>query len=268
MSRPIASAGMASASTVVTSVSAENSLTAHDVDRQDDLDARLLGARQVALARLQALGVEQALADLVALGREEGEDHPAADEEPVGRTHEVVDDRELVGDLRAAEDDGIRPLGVLREALEDVDLGGHEAAHGGREARRDVVDRRLLAVDDAEAVGDVRVGQPGEGVGELGALLVGLGGLARVEPEVLEQHDVAVGHGVDRRPGALPHGVGGEGDGAPEELAEPVDDRRERVLLLGGALGPAEVGAHDDACARLGRAGRSSGPRPGCGRRP
>ena len=176
---------------------------------------------------------------------------------------EVVDDRELVGDLRAAEDDGVRPLGVLGEALEHVDLGGDEAAHRGRQPGRDVVDRRLLAVHDPEAVGDEGVGEAGEGVGELGALLVGLGGLARVEPQVLEQHDVAVGHARRPRPArSRPPCRWRRSTGRPRSSASRPTTGAERVLLLGSALGPAEVGAHDDACARLGelRDGRDRRP--------
>ena len=47
----------------------------HDVDRQHDLDALLLGAFEVALDRVDLLGLEQALAHLVTLRRQEGEDH-------------------------------------------------------------------------------------------------------------------------------------------------------------------------------------------------
>jgi hypothetical protein len=57
---------------------------------------------------------------------------------------------------------------------------------------------------------------------------------------------------ADGRAGVGPTVSVGEGDRASEQLAEPVDDRREGVLVLRGALGPTEVGAHDDACARLG----------------
>jgi hypothetical protein len=51
-------------------VSAENANSpATRRRRQEDLDAGLLGPLQVALAGLDVVGVEQALADLVALGR-------------------------------------------------------------------------------------------------------------------------------------------------------------------------------------------------------
>ena len=241
---------------------------ADDVDGQDDLDAALIGAFQVAPARLQTVRVEEAPADLVTLCREEGEEHPTADEESVGRPHEVVDDGELVGDLGAAQDHGIRALGVLGEAFEDLDLGADQPTHRCGEPRRDVVDRRLLAVDHSEPVRHVGVGEPGEGVGELGAVLVRLRGLTLVEPQVLQEHDVAVGHGVHRRPGTLAHRVGRERHRAAEQLPEPPGDGSQRVLLLRPSLRAAEVGAHDDARPRRRRARRWSGPTPGCGRRP
>ncbi len=190
----------------------------------------------------------------MALGREEGEDHAAADEEAVGRAEEVADDAELVGHLRAAEDDGIRPLGVLGEAAQDVDLGRHEVARGVRQQPGDVVDGGLLAVHDPEAVGDEDVCERGELAGELGALVVGLGGLAGVEAEVLEEQHLAV---LERRGlglGVVADGVLGEDDVGAEHLAEALRDRREGVLGLGGALGAAEVGADDDAGAGVGQA--------------
>ena len=69
---------------------------------------------------------------------------------------------------------------------------GDQPAHRVREPLRDVVHRGLLAVHDAEAVGDERVGERGELVGERAALRVVLAGLARVEPDVLQQRDLAV----------------------------------------------------------------------------
>ena len=223
-----------------------------DVDGQDDLDALGLGLVEVPAHGVELVLLEQALADLVALGLEEGEHHPAADEQPVGGAEQVADDPELVGHLRATEHDRIRPVGVLGEPLEHVDLGRDQAAGGVRQEAGDVVDRRLLPVHDAEAVGDEDVGERGERLGELGPLLVGLGRLARVEPEVLQEDDVTRAGRRDGGRGRLPHRVGGEGDVTAEQLTEPLRDRRQRVLVLRGALGPAEVGADHDGRARLG----------------
>jgi hypothetical protein len=161
MSKPIRSAGIVGRDDLVIGVGRERR-RCDDVDRQDDLDTLGLGLAEVGLAGLDVVLVEQARAHLVALGCEEGEGHPAADDEAVGRLHEVVDDRELVGDLRAAEHHGIRARWVLGEPLEHVYLGGDQATHGRRQQLGDVIDRRLLAVHDAETVGHEGVGQAGE----------------------------------------------------------------------------------------------------------
>ena len=100
---------------------------------------------------------------------------------------------------------------------------------------------------DAEAVGHERVGERGELGGERGALGVDLGGLARVEADVLEQGDLAVLQRGDGRLGGLADDVRRERDGLAEQLAEAGGDGRERVLVLGRALGAAEVRGHDDA---------------------
>ena len=50
--------------------------------------------------------------------REEREGHPAADQEPVDLDEEVLDERELVGDLGPAEDRDERPLRRLEDPAE------------------------------------------------------------------------------------------------------------------------------------------------------
>ena len=181
-------------------------------------------------------------------------------DQPVDGVDEVVDDPELVGDLGTAEHHGIGPLGLFGEALEDAHLGLDEPTHGRRQEPRHVVDAGLLAVHDAEAVGDEDVRQRGELARELGAFLVGLGRLPRIEAQVLQHDDVAVPCRPDRGLGAVPHGVGGEGDLAAEDLPEAGRDRCQGVLVLGRALRAAEVGAHDDSRTRLGqRLDRGSG---------
>ena len=226
--------------------------------------ARLLRALEVVAADVELVLLEQALADLVALGLEEREDHAAADQQLVGLAEQVVDDAELVGDLRAAEHDDVGPLGVDGQPPQHVDLGGHQPAHRVREPLRHVVHGGLLAVHDAEPVGDERVGERGELVGERAALGVVLAGLAGVEADVLQQRDLAVGEAVDRRAGRVADGVGGERDVGAEQLAEPGGHRAQRVAVLGRALRAAEVGGHDHPGAGVGERldRRHAGPDP------
>jgi hypothetical protein len=222
-----------------------------DVAGQQDLHPELLGPREVGAAGLELVLLEEALADLVALGLEEGEDHAPADEQLVGLAQQVVDHAELVGDLGATEHDDVRTLRLLGEATQHVDLGRDQRAHGAGQDLRDVVDAGLLAVHDPEAVGDEDVGEVGELPGEPGTLAVVLAGLARVEADVLQQGDLPVlelGDGLVRR---LPHRVAGERDVGTEELTEASRHGSQGVALLGGALGAAEVRGHHHAGARV-----------------
>jgi hypothetical protein len=114
--------------------------------------------------------LDQARSDVVAECGEEGEDHSPADEEVVGTIDEIVDDAELVRDLGTAEDDGERRGGIVEQPIADLDLGPDERAGVVRQEAGDVVDRGLLAVDDAESVGDEVIGQLGQLTGEVLAL--------------------------------------------------------------------------------------------------
>ena len=90
------------------------------------------------LAGVDHIVLQQGRTDTVALGREEREAHAAADDERVDLGCEGLDDTELVGDLRAAEHDGVGVLGVAGERLQHVHLGLDELARVGREQRGDV----------------------------------------------------------------------------------------------------------------------------------
>ena len=80
----------------------------HHVGRQDD---PALGTGEQVAAGVDHVGLEQRLADLVALGLEEREAHAAADEQPVDPRQQRLDHGELVGDLRAAEHHDVRLAG-------------------------------------------------------------------------------------------------------------------------------------------------------------
>ena len=224
------------------------------VDRQDQFDAALLGLGEEALHLVELVGLQQRLADLVALGLEEGVRHAAADEQPVDLGQQVRDDAELVGHLRAAEHDHVGPLHVVGQLLQHVQLGQHQATGVRREHRRDLVDRGLLAVDHTEAVGDERAARDERAQlgGQLGAVHGVLAGLARVEAHVLQQDDAAVGQAAGQRLRGLADQVTGQRDLGAEQLGKPLGDGREGVLRVRLALGAAEVRGDDDLRARVG----------------
>ncbi len=246
--------GSASAGTTVAGASAANSgATTMSVGSTSWTPASSARS-QVAAAGVELVLLEEALADLVALRLEEGEHHAAADEQLVGLAEQVVDDAELVGDLGAAEHDGVGPLRVLGEPPQHVDLGGDQAAHGVRQPLRDVVHRGLLAVHHPEAVADEGVGERGELVGERAAL-------ARrpcwSRPALKRTFSSTAtwpsAQPVDGSRGGLPHRVGGERDVGAEQLAE-------------AAARPAPASTPGPALPSGGRGGPSR--RPGRRRRP
>lgn len=231
-----------------------------DVDREDQLDAGVLGALHVLLDDLHLVLLEQGDADLVALGVEEGVGHAAADEDAVGLAEQLVDDGELVGDLGAAQDHHVRTLDLGGQLLQDADLGGDEVAGRVREAGGQVEDRGVPPVHGAEAVAHVDVGELGELVREGAALGVVLGRLAGVEAQVLDDGDLAVGESRDGLLGGGADGVGGERHVRTEQFAEARGGRGERERRLdAGALGAAQVRGHDDAGAGFGEL-RDRGP--------
>ena len=90
-------------------------------------------------------------------------------------------------------------------------------------------------------------------LGERQPLGVVLAGLARVETDVLQQQDVAVGQalGAGQRVGS--DHVTGQLNVTAELLPQRLGDRSERELRVGTALGAAEVRRHDDLGAGVGQ---------------
>ena len=91
-----------------------------DVGRQHEGHALRLGRVQDALGVLDAVTLEQALADGVALGHEERVGHAAADDEGVDPVHEVLEDPHLVRDLGAADDGRERAWPATRAGAESA----------------------------------------------------------------------------------------------------------------------------------------------------
>lgn len=84
------------------------------------------------------------------------------------------------------------------------------------------------------------------GLGLVALLVLGAALLLNVEAEVLEEDDGAGLGVVDNLLDLGADRVGGKGDGLAQELLELGDNGLERVLLVGGAVGAAEVGHEDD----------------------
>src|SRR3954453_3095652 len=209
-----------------------------DVGRQHDL-SRL----EETTARLDLIGFEQRVTDVVALRRKEREAHATTDEQRVDPRQQALDDLELVRHLRAAENDDVRSLRLLGQPLQDPDLTPDEVPRGVRQPLRHVVDAGVLAVYGAERVINVDVCERSKRVGVGGSLRFVLARLAGVEAHVLQQRDVGVAPdvacGARRR-------VLDEGHVTTEQLAQAGRDRSEAVLRVRGAFRSAEVSAHHD----------------------
>ena len=93
--------------------------------------------------------------------REEREAHGAADQHRVGALQERVEDADLVGHLRAADDRHERALRVLEDAGERRDLALEQPPRRRRQQVRDRLGRGVRAVRGAERVVDVDVGERG-----------------------------------------------------------------------------------------------------------
>ena len=102
----------------------------------------------------------------------------------------------------------------------------------------------MLAVHGTEGIideGAVVTCEGDELVREGAAFGVGLGGLARVEAHVLQDQRFAVLQRSGQFLGRLADGVAGKGDLETGKLGQPGGCGLERVLLLRGALGAAQV---------------------------
>ena len=106
----------------------------------------------------------------------------------VGPAAEVLEDAELVLDLRAAGDEHERPLDVAEQLAEVRELLLEQQAGVGRKQPGDRLGRGVRAVGRAERVVDVHVAA----VRELARVALVVLRLARVEARVLEHVDAVV----------------------------------------------------------------------------
>ena len=97
-------------------------------------------------------------------------------------------------------------------------------------------------MDRAEGVGDIDLGQVGQGLGKGGVVFL----LALVKAQVFQQHDLAGLKGCGLGLGVRADDVFGEEDLSAQQLAEMLGDRGQGQRFLPLPLGLAQVGAGDD----------------------
>ena len=222
----------------------------HRVDGQPEIHAPRPRLLEEVAGRVDQVRLEERASDLAALGAEERERHPAADQQPVDAAEERLDQGQLVGDLGAPEDRDERARGGVEDPREGGELLLHqEPGHGRPEMPRDALRRGVGPVRGGEGVVHVDVAEPRQRPRERGIVRL----LARVEAEVLQEEHAA----RRQRPGLALDGradaVGGQRDGLPEERPEAARHGGERELRLRPALGAAEVRGDDH---------RARAPRP------
>ena len=179
---------------------------------------------------------------------QEREGHAAADHQRVDDlADQVLDERHLVGDLGAAQHGHQRPLGRLEDAAECRELLLHEQSRRRRlQVARDGLDRRVRAMGGRERVVHVALGELREAPREVVVVLLLLG----VEPEILEQQQLAALQRLGLRACRVADAVRRERHRPRQQRAQALGHRRERELGVGPALGAAEVrGEHDGGAA-------------------
>ena len=207
-----------------------------------------MGLGHHVLAVVELAVVAQALANLVALGLQEGVGHAAADDQRVDLLQQVGDDVQLVCNLGAAQNSGEGTLGIVHGVAEILDLLLHQVADSGI---LDIVGHTgggaVSAVAGAEGVVNVSVGQAGLLLAESGLVL----GLLLAETGVLQQNDLAVAHGGNSSLGVLADDIVivRKGDRLAQLLAQADSNGGQAELGLGAVLRLAQMAAQDDLSA-------------------
>ena len=216
-------------------------VAADRVNRQKQLDALVLCLLDQAEREVHLVLFAQRGADRAALRLGEGVGHAAADDDGVALVDQVVDDVDLVGNLRAAQDGNERTGRVGKRLAHDGDFLLDQEAADSRQVVGNAGSRGMRAVRGAECIVDKDVRHVGKRLGQRGIVL----GLALLETHVLEQDRLARLYLSGKLLRVLADNVLGQLDFLAEQLAQALCNRRERILHVDFALRTAEVRAED-----------------------
>jgi hypothetical protein len=176
--------------------------------------------------------LDLALAELLALGGEEGVGHRAADRDRRRPALNSASSTSILSDTLAPPSDRQCTADRRRRAAAtatSISLAITKPAPLLRDERHHAGGRGVRAVGGAERVVDVDVGVA-DASWRANAFVVGL--FAGVEAEVLEQRDLAVAQIADDLARAVADRLVGQHDVGGQELGQPRRDRLERELGL------------------------------------
>ncbi len=173
---------------------------------------------------------------------QEGVGHPAADDQQVDLADEVAQNFHLGRNLGPADHGGDRMLRRFQSFGQGVQLGLHQPPGGGGQDAGDGLGRGMGPVRNGKGVVDVEIAQGGQLLGEARVVLFFLG----VEAQVFQNADVAVVKVLDDCFSRSADAIGGEGDGAVQNLGQGVGDRLQAHLRDDLAFGATEVRQHAD----------------------
>ena len=179
------------------------------------------------------------------LRAQEREAHRAADHHHVGHRQEALDHRDLVRDLRAADDRHERVPGVLEDPGQRLDLAFEQPSGRARQQVCDALGARMRAVCHAEGIVDVEIRQRRELPRELGIVAR----LSRLEAHVLEHQYVAVAQLLHQRRDLVADHRRRQRHLRARQLAQAIRHRRERQLRRAFAFWSAQMGDQHQACA-------------------
>ena len=97
--------------------------------------------------------------DLLAHRGKEREAHSSADDERIGFVDKRINDLDLVGNLRAAQDSDKGALGIIEHARNRVDFLCHQVSRIGGKKLGNTTDGCMCAMSSTERVVDEHVGE-------------------------------------------------------------------------------------------------------------
>ncbi|MPM50421.1 hypothetical protein SDC9_97160 [bioreactor metagenome] len=216
--------------------------------RQQQVHALLFGLFHHVFAIIHLFKVDERRTHLVALGREEGVRHAAADDQRIHLAQQIVDDVQLIGHLGAAQNGDKRAHGAVDGIAKELDLLAHQVTHrSGFDIIGHTDSRAVGTVRRAKRVVDIHVGKAGQLFAECGLVF----GLFFAEAGILQQHHVAVFHCGNGGLCMLAHNgvIIGKHDRLAQQLCQTRRARSEAELRLRAVFRLAQMAAKDNLAA-------------------